>query len=244
MLDLPFAEADFSPLAEPRTRRAPTLQRRLVVKQLLLSTISMSGVIGVCHALHRDPQLEAALSSLCRRLPASPPKAGVAGDAEPSGAEGTGISSGFDPSNYREFLATIPLRHISIHQVVHSHFKKRGGIANTLPPPELWGSMTPTLLLADELAHRLEAPLLEVTSAYRSPEYNAQIQGAAEGSFHVRNQALDLKFDCPVSRVAATAHRMREEGLFLGGIGIYPTFLHLDTRGHNADWDHTKPAKA
>ena len=241
MLDLPLAEVPFSPLAETRTCQAPTLRRRLILKQLFLGTISMSGVIGVCHALHRDPQLEAALSSLCQRLPASPPHDG---SAVPHRSSEKDISAGFNPSTYREFLATIPLRHLSIHQIVHSHFKKRGGVANTLPPPELWSNMTTTLRMADELAHRLGVPLLEVTSAYRSPEYNAQIQGAAEGSQHIQNQALDLKFDCPVSRVAETAHRMREEGLFQGGIGVYPTFLHLDTRGHNADWDHTTPVKA
>ena len=28
----------------------------------------------------------------------------------------------------------------------------------------------------------------------------------------------------------------RDQGRFQGGIGLYPTFVHVDTRGTNADW--------
>jgi len=34
----------------------------------------------------------------------------------------------------------------------------------------------------------------------------------------------------------AEAKKMREEGLFRGGLGLYKTFIHLDTRGRNATW--------
>ena len=27
-----------------------------------------------------------------------------------------------------------------------------------------------------------------------------------------------------------------DEGLFKGGVGLYASFVHLDTRGTNADW--------
>lgn len=217
-------------------------RRRALLKHLALSVISMSGVIGISHALHRDPQLAAALNTLAHRWPGKEePSPSLPG--EDAGTACPPPGAGFDPANYREFLATIPLRHISIHQVVRCHFKKRGEVTNQLPPEELWPNIVPTLLLADELGHRLNAPLLEITSAYRSPEYNAQIQGAAEGSYHLRNQALDLKFACSVSQVADMAHRMRDDGLFQGGIGTYPGFVHLDTRGRNVDWTQKAPAK-
>jgi hypothetical protein len=29
---------------------------------------------------------------------------------------------------------------------------------------------------------------------------------------------------------------MRKEGVFKGGVGRYPGFTHIDTRGSNADW--------
>jgi hypothetical protein len=35
---------------------------------------------------------------------------------------------------------------------------------------------------------------------------------------------------------ANTLRSMRAEGLFLGGIRTYSTFVHVDTRGYNADW--------
>lgn len=207
----------------------------------------MSGMISLAHLQHGDPRLEATFRSISRVLPGSKPEDGENTGRDPGhapGADGGSTGYPFDPCNYREFLATIPLRHISIHQVVRCHFKKRGEVTNQLPPKELWSNITPTLLLADELAHRLKASLQEITSAYRTPEYNALIQGAAEGSFHTRNQALDLKFDCPVPRVAEMAHQLRQDGLFQGGIGIYPSFLHLDTRGKNVDWDLMPTQKA
>ncbi len=30
--------------------------------------------------------------------------------------------------------------------------------------------------------------------------------------------------------------QLRQSGLFKGGIGVYPSFVHVDTRGVNRDW--------
>lgn len=96
--------------------------------------------------------------------------------------------------------------------------------------------MEPTLRVADELAKRLDAPLVRINSAYRSPRYNARIGGAASHSQHLNNNALDLKFACGGSEAARLARRLRDEGAFVGGIGIYRNFVHLDTRGENVTW--------
>jgi uncharacterized protein YcbK (DUF882 family) len=52
----------------------------------------------------------------------------------------------------------------------------------------------------------------------------------------MRNVALDLQFDSRPSKVAKVARALREEGRFRGGIGLYPDFVHVDTRGTNATW--------
>jgi hypothetical protein len=104
---------------------------------------------------------------------------------------------------------------------------------NTDPPRALWPSLLAVVKVADEARHRLGRSL-RIGSAYRSPAYNRAISGASR-SIHVQGGALDL------SGSPATLHRilteMRSEGLFRGGIGRYRTFVHVDVRGKNADWN-------
>jgi hypothetical protein len=104
---------------------------------------------------------------------------------------------------------------------------------NTDPPRALWPSLLAVVKVADEARHRLGKGL-RISSAYRSPAYNRAISGASR-SIHVQGGALDL------SGSPATLHRilteMRSEGLFRGGIGRYRTFVHVDVRGKNADWN-------
>jgi hypothetical protein len=137
---------------------------------------------------------------------------------------------------YKGFLQSLNLQHIPVNQILLSHVKKRQGISNRLPPRELWGNMVPTLYVADALAGELGEEAAEVVSAYRSEDYNAQCPGAARNSQHRRNGALDLMFRAKPSRVAAAARSLRGQGLFRGGVGLYPAFTHIDTRGENADW--------
>jgi len=137
---------------------------------------------------------------------------------------------------YRDFLASAGLRHLAVSDILAAHAKVRGGVANHLPPIELWNNLPPTLRVADALVEKLRQPVRLVVSAYRSPEYNAQCPGAAPHSQHTRNAALDLVFAVPAHAVAQAARALRAEGLFRGGVGEYPTFTHIDTRGHNADW--------
>jgi hypothetical protein len=137
---------------------------------------------------------------------------------------------------FEAFLSAHPLRHLSPHEIIRPHFKKRGGTLCGLPPRELWPRIVSTLRAADELRHRLGVPLHLVVSAYRSPQYNAKCPGASRRSQHLQNRALDLVFDCPSEDAFAMARTLREEGFFKGGLGRYESFIHLDTRGRNATW--------
>ncbi len=138
--------------------------------------------------------------------------------------------------DYAGFLASLDLRHLSPGEIIMPHRGVVGGIANELPPEKLWKDLAPTLRVADELRERLGAALVRVSSAYRCPRYNLKIPGAVRNSYHTRNQALDLVFACPTDKVVAMARRLRRERFFRGGIGIYPYFIHIDTRGYNANW--------
>ncbi len=138
--------------------------------------------------------------------------------------------------DYAEFLGNLDLRYIAPHEILAPHRRELNGIANVLPPRQYWKRMIPTLQVADELRQRLGCKLRYITSAFRSPEYNAQCPGASPKSYHTKNLALDLVYDCPPPDAIAEAKKMRAEGIFRGGLGLYQTFIHIDTRGRNSDW--------
>jgi len=137
---------------------------------------------------------------------------------------------------YEAFLLSLGLRYIKPSELLRPHFNIRGAVSNSLPPKELWRNMTPTLKVADELRQLLGVRLETIASAYRSPAYNAACAGAASHSYHMQNRALDLVYDCSPQQVAEAARSLRNQGIFRGGIGRYPGFTHIDTRGKNADW--------
>jgi len=137
-------------------------------------------------------------------------------------------------AEYIVFLRSLGLQYFSPEEIVRPHHNLRNGVRNNIPPKQLWGEITHTLRVADELRDRLGARA-EVLSVYRSPAYNTAINGASR-SQHVRNRALDLKFSCSSDEAFAIAEKMREEGIFSGGIGRYSSFIHIDTRGYDATW--------
>lgn len=137
---------------------------------------------------------------------------------------------------YADFLSGLGLRHLSPTEIIKPHRGTMRGVANSLPPRQLWKQLAPTLKAADEIRERLGVPLCRITSAYRAPDYNAVIPGAVRNSYHTRNQALDLVYYCSPRKAYAMALKLRAEGFFRGGVGLYPTFIHLDTRGWAATW--------
>jgi lysozyme family protein len=107
---------------------------------------------------------------------------------------------------------------------------------NTDPPRELWANIIPTARVLDRLRDEIGHPIV-LTSAYRSPKYNAAI-GGARHSQHMEFRALDFKVVGAGGPPdwAKILKRYRDEGMFSGGIGAYGTFVHVDTRGYRADW--------
>ena len=127
----------------------------------------------------------------------------------------------------------------------HSNRHHRAYGLNTDPPPELWPNILPTVRVLDTLRERLGYAVV-LTSVYRSPPYNRAIGSSNPpdprvqdgiGSQHPRFTAADFRGVAGTSEEwAAELRRMRSQGVFRGGIGVYSTFVHVDTRGVNADW--------
>jgi uncharacterized protein YcbK (DUF882 family) len=69
-----------------------------------------------------------------------------------------------------------------------------------------------------------------VLSAYRTPSYNRKI-GGVPNSQHIQGRALDLRppYGMTVDKFYDTIKSFAKM-LSIGGIGKYPTFVHIDTR--------------
>jgi len=109
---------------------------------------------------------------------------------------------------------------------------------NELPSRELWPNIVPTIRALEIVRAELGYPI-NLISVYRSPEYNTCL-GSAGPSFHVQFMAADFVVVGSGTKPADWASLLRErrnDGNFKGGVGAYDTFVHLDTRGTNADWD-------
>ena len=107
---------------------------------------------------------------------------------------------------------------------------------NKKPPQDLWKKIGPTAHILDRARELLGAPIMTL-SVYRSPAYNRKIAGATH-SEHMNFTAIDfqVKANSGPAEWAGVLRQMRQSGLFKGGIGVYPSFVHVDTRGVNADW--------
>jgi uncharacterized protein YcbK (DUF882 family) len=74
---------------------------------------------------------------------------------------------------------------------------------------------------------------IRITSAYRSPTHNKKVGGATK-SRHLKGDATDIQIQGMTSQEIADL----AEELDFKGIGIYNTFVHLDSRdGRKARWD-------
>jgi uncharacterized protein YcbK (DUF882 family) len=115
--------------------------------------------------------------------------------------------------------------------------RERNGVTNSTPPCDLWPNILPTLRVLDELRERLGAPI-RLLSTYRSPAYNRAV-GGERNSFHMQFRAIDFACDKGTpDEWADVLKTMRKLGVFRGGIGVYPGkgFVHVDTRGYEANW--------
>lgn len=144
--------------------------------------------------------------------------------------------AGLSVYQYGNYILDLNLKHITPRMVMQPHFKTRRGTHNSLPPKRLWKKIGPTLKVVDRMCDEIGLPVKEIVSAYRSPEYNKAVRGKSR-SYHMSNQAIDVTF-CKTSpwRVARAAKQLRDRRVFSGGIGKYHSFVHIDTRGVNADW--------
>ena len=79
---------------------------------------------------------------------------------------------------------------------------------------------------------------INITSGYRSKEHNKKVGGAKE-SFHVKGMAADIKIEghTPKQVNDIIEHLILTGRMKQGGLGIYKSWVHYDTRGTKARWN-------
>lgn len=110
-----------------------------------------------------------------------------------------------------------------------------------VPPKYYRGLMQLCRLYLEPLRTRYGR--VKINSGYRSHRHNAAIGGASR-SYHVypEHNAFDVAADITCAtgtprqwHATLNALRKRERG-GKGGLGLYSSFVHVDTRDFKADW--------
>jgi uncharacterized protein YcbK (DUF882 family) len=141
-------------------------------------------------------------------------------------------------ARYREWLGDhVQARFGFADEIARLADNVRNGVRNSTPPVELWAAIVPTLRVVERVRDRFGPTTLN--SAYRDRLYNTAVtKKPLSQSQHIQNTAID--FRCRTGTPAewtAFLRELRSQGVFSGGIGTYPSgFVHIDTRGTNADW--------
>lgn len=121
-------------------------------------------------------------------------------------------------------------KHFSVEEFAQP---ARHGFFHPAPYPKGWieSRLRPLCEALEVLRAELGGKPVRVLSGYRSALYNRQIGGARK-SQHVQGRAADITVDgISAEKVhAATLKLYREGRLKIGGLGLYPSFVHIDVR--------------
>lgn len=192
------------------------------------------GAASVLKFLHHRGDIALTLDRMSEGEPAPPPATSAAVEAAKATGRATIDEKPPVSPDFDTFLkGKVPdLRNFSSNEFL----MMGGGNDNSLPPRELWPNVVPLVRVLITLRERLGCAMV-LTSVYRNEAHNAAV-GGVQGSQHSRFCASDFQAaEGNPQKWAAVLHQMRDgEKLFQGGIGLYTDFVHVDTRGWNADW--------
>lgn len=123
-----------------------------------------------------------------------------------------------------------------------SEFASHDGVS--YPAEWIADRLKPLCEMLEIVRETLGGRAITILSGYRSPAHNKAV-GGASASQHMAGRAADIQVNgIAPSDVHRCALQLFNDGkIQLGGIGLYPGWVHLDIRpwiGHLAMWDGAK----
>jgi uncharacterized protein YcbK (DUF882 family) len=127
------------------------------------------------------------------------------------------------------------IRNFKADELIWYFSKVRNGIRNSEPPRDIWPNIIPTLRILDELRDHIGKPIT-ISSTYRAILYNRALK-SPDTSLHTSFKAVDFTVSGRTpAQVFTILKGWRDAGKWVGGLGQYPSFVHIDTRKGNATW--------
>ena len=141
---------------------------------------------------------------------------------------------------FEAFFSDLHVRHFAASEFLtlgasHNGSGRCGG-KNKLPPAELWPNATSLIKTMDEIRERLGTPV-KLTNVFRAEDYNLCVGGVSRSQHRLFKAADFVAREGTSANWAETARAARADGVFSGGVGVYRSFVHVDVRGTDADWD-------
>lgn len=106
-------------------------------------------------------------------------------------------------------------------------------LAFVVPVSTATSGLLPETEAALRKAEKLYGQMIFVTSAYRTPEWNATV-GGVPGSYHISGEAIDIRMPATSVMLAKLIWALTHAGF--NGIGCYTTHVHADVRKNRAFW--------
>lgn len=116
--------------------------------------------------------------------------------------------------------------------------RHNNGSVNSDPPERLFQNVALLVRILQKIRTQFEHPV-NLLSVYRDETYNSFV-GGKPASRHLMFDAADFHVvgdGRSTQDWADFAKKLRQEGEFEGGVGIYSSFVHIDMRGTRANWD-------
>ncbi len=171
------------------------------------------------------------------------PRMAISAGRIPAKAKLMALSAAADTydTDFANHIQSLGLKYFKPYEFLvmgHQHYNPSSPAfgLNKKPPRNLWPKIDLTAQVLDRVRELVGAPIMTL-SVYRSPAYNKKIGGATH-SEHMDFTAIDfqVKASSGPAEWAGVVRQLRQSGMFKGGIGVYSSFVHVDTRGANADW--------
>jgi uncharacterized protein YcbK (DUF882 family) len=102
-----------------------------------------------------------------------------------------------------------------------------------LPVSPAVSQLLPETEQALKKAEALYGQMIFVTSAFRTPEWNAQV-GGVPGSYHLSGEAIDIRMPASSTQLAKLIWALCHSGFH--GIGVYGDHVHADIRKKETFW--------